>query len=130
MTGQLTPDEQGVRELAEALADVLEERGLVTKPEAPGRVLNVADVAMLLGRSKHWVYEHATELGAFRFTSGPRGRIGFDREEIERWKRDRQSERRVQPPPRAARRRRRRTGATPVELIPYDPAPFRASGAI
>ena len=77
--------------LAEAVADVLEERGLVAPAEpAPGRVLKVADVAKLLGRSRPWVYEHAAELGAFRFGSGPKGRIGFDREGIERWKRDRQ----------------------------------------
>ncbi len=127
MTEHLTPDEQAIRDLADALVDVLEERGLFArKDQLPGRVLNVADVAALLGRSKPWVYEHAAELGAFRFTTGPRGRIGFDREEIERWKRDRQSERRVQPPPRKARRSRRRTGAAPVELIPYDPAPYRA----
>jgi predicted DNA-binding transcriptional regulator AlpA len=127
MTGDFTPDERAIRELAQALVDVLEERGLFTRPEdPPGRVLNVADVAKLLGRSRLWVYEHAAELGAFRFTSGPRGRIGFDREEIERWKRDRQSERRVAPPPRQPRRRRLRAGAGPVELIPYDPSPYRA----
>ena len=112
MTGDFMPDERAIRELAQALVDVLEERGLFTRPEdPPGRVLNVADVAKLLGRSRPWVYEHAAELGAFRFTSGPRGRIGFDREEIERWKRDRQSERRVAPTPRRPRRRRLGAGA-------------------
>lgn len=127
MTDELTPDEQAIRKLAEALVDVLEERGLFTrKDEPPGRVLNVGDVAKLLGRSRQWVYEHAAELGAFRFTSGPRGRIGFDRDEIERWKRDRQGERRIEPPPGQRRRSRRRTTAAPIELIPYDPAPYRA----
>lgn len=53
MTDELTPDEQAIRELAEALVDVLEERGIFTKPEEPpGRVLNVGDVAKLLGRSR------------------------------------------------------------------------------
>jgi hypothetical protein len=36
------------------------------------------------------VYEHAAELGAFRFGTGPKARIGFEREAIERWKRERQ----------------------------------------
>jgi predicted DNA-binding transcriptional regulator AlpA len=127
MTDELTPDDRAIRDLAEALVDVLEERGLLaSKDLPPDRVLNVADIAKLLGRSRHWVYEHAAELGAFRFTTGPRGRIGFDRDEIERWKRDRQSERHIQPPPRKPRRSRQRTGAASVELIPYDPAPYRA----
>ena len=80
-----------IRALAEAVVDVLEERGLVASPEpTPGRVLKVADVAKLLGRSRPWVYEHAAELGAFRFGTGPKARIGFDRDAIERWKRDHQ----------------------------------------
>src|SRR4051794_22258354 len=99
MTDELTPDEQAIRKLAEALVDVLEERGLFTrKDEPPGRVLNVGDAAKLLGRSRHWVYEHAGELGGFRFTNGPRARIGFDRDEIEAWRQARQAERRVPPP--------------------------------
>jgi hypothetical protein len=53
MTQHLTPDEHAIRELADALVDVLEERGLFARKDQPaGRVLNVADVARLLGRSK------------------------------------------------------------------------------
>lgn len=126
MTDELTSDEHAIRALAEALVDVLEERGLFTrKDEPPGRVLKVADVAKLLGRSPHWVYEHAAERGAFRFTNGPRARIGFDRDEIDAWRRARQAERRVPPPPKRKARRRRNGAAAPVELIPYDPAPYR-----
>jgi predicted DNA-binding transcriptional regulator AlpA len=127
VTDERTPDDQAIRDLAEALMDVLEERGLFSrKDEPPGRVLNVADVAKLLGRSRHWVYEHAAELGAFRFTNGPRARIGFDRDEIESWRRARQAERRVPPPPMRKTRRRPNGAAGPVELIPYDPAPYQA----
>lgn len=127
MTEHLTPDDQAIRDLADALVDVLEERGLFArKDQPPGRVLSVADVAALLGRSKPWVYEHAAELGAFRFTNGPRARIGFDRDEIEAWRRARQAERRVPPPPKRKPRRRRPGAAAAVELIPYDPAPYRA----
>jgi hypothetical protein len=119
-----------VRAIAEAVAEVLEERGLLPGAAAPpARVLNVADVARLLGRSPGWVYEHAGELGAFRFGAGPRARIGFDHEAIERWKRDRQ----IRQAPAAARKRpehrrsRLRTApAAAVDLIPYEPAPFRA----
>ena len=109
--------------------DVLEERGLLPRPEAsPGRVLNVADVATLLGRSQAWVYEHAAELGAFKFGGGPRARIGFDRDAIETWKRDRQilksaAESR---PARRRGRARKQPASTAVNLIPYDPSPHRA----
>jgi predicted DNA-binding transcriptional regulator AlpA len=118
-----------IRALAEAVVDVLEERGLLPRPEAsPGRVLNVADVATLLGRSQAWVYEHAAELGAFKFGGGPRARIGFDRDAIETWKRDRQilksaAESR---PARRRGRARKQPASTAVNLIPYDPSPHRA----
>jgi predicted DNA-binding transcriptional regulator AlpA len=118
-----------IRALAEAVVDVLEERGLVAPPEPmPGRVLKVADVAKLLGRGRPWVYEHAAELGAFRFGSGPRARIGFDRDAIERWKRDRQI---LEPAATSASTRRRgrppkNAGSSASNLIPYDPSPYRA----
>ena len=85
----LPPDD--VRAIAEALADVLTERGVVA-PEAtrPARVLSASDVAEILGRERRWVYAHAEELGAFRYGDGPKGRLGFDADVIERWKRERQ----------------------------------------
>ena len=78
------------RQLAEAVVDVLEERGLVTTSGMPSRVLNAAEVAQLLGRDRQWVYDHAGELGAFRYGDGPKARIGFDLLGVERWKRHRQ----------------------------------------
>jgi predicted DNA-binding transcriptional regulator AlpA len=108
---------------------VLEERGLVAPPEPTlGHVLKVADVAKLLGRSRPWVYEHAAELGAFRFGPGPKARIGFDREAIERWKRDHQI---LKPAATSAATRRRgrprkKAGSSAGNLIPYDPSPYRA----
>jgi predicted DNA-binding transcriptional regulator AlpA len=121
--------EDEIRALAEAVADVLEQRGLLwSAAPAAGRVLNVADVATLLGRSRPWVYEHAAELGAFRFGNGPKARIGFDRDSIERWKRDHQILRSSPPVSQAPRRGRPRKTAVPatVSLIPYNPSPHRA----
>jgi hypothetical protein len=106
---------------------VLEERGLLSPAKsAAGLVLTVADVAELLGRSRWWVYEHSAELGAFRFGNGPKARIGFDRDAIERWKRDRQI-RQSAPAPQRPRRGRRQKAPAPaaVKLIPYDPSPYR-----
>jgi hypothetical protein len=95
-----------LRAIAEVLADVLTERGIVaSEPQRPQRVLTAADVADVLDRGRRWVYAHAEELGAFRYGDGPRGRLGFDLEVIERWKRERQlaarrgrSSRRGRPP--------------------------------
>jgi hypothetical protein len=56
-----------LRTIAEVLADVLTERGVVAaEPQRPQRVLTAADVAEILDRDRRWVYAHAEELGAFR----------------------------------------------------------------
>jgi predicted DNA-binding transcriptional regulator AlpA len=116
-----------VQAIAEAVADVLAERGLVVYagPSPSARVLKVADVARLLGRSSAWVYEHAAELGAIRMGRGPKARIGFDLATIEQWKREHElaAPQRRQP----TRPRPRRTAATiNDDLIPYEPLPRRA----
>jgi hypothetical protein len=110
------------RAIAEALADVLVERGLVVERTAgPGaRILDVGDVAKLLGRRPAWVYAHAAELGAFRFGNGPKARLGFDVASVERWKRDRQI-RTAEPEPRPRRRRSRDdVQSQGAKLIPYE----------
>jgi hypothetical protein len=108
-----------LRAIADAVVHLLEERGLLQASAGPSRVLDAADVARLLGRDRQWVYNHAGELGAFRFGDGPRARIGFELIAIERWKRHRQIR---QPAGQAAERGRRAKngGAAQVRLIPYD----------
>jgi hypothetical protein len=112
---------RGIRAVAEALADVLAERGLVipASSASPARVLDAAQVADLLGRDRQWVYAHAGELGAFRYGDGPKARIGFDVVTVERWKRERQI-RNESPPRRPDRRRSRAVGVGATRLIPYD----------
>lgn len=114
-----------VRAVAEALADVLVERGLVVSasPGSPARVLDAAQVGLLLGRDRQWVYDHAGELGAFRYGDGPKARIGFDLATVERWKRDRQIRQTNARTP-SSRRRSRGGAASAPSLIPYE-----ASGA-
>lgn len=107
-------DKLDVRAIAEALADVLAERGLVAAPiGVTGRVLDAADVAELLGRERQWVYDHADELGAFRYGDGPRARLGFDRLAIEQWKRLRTRSSAARRPVLGVRR-------APTTLIPYE----------
>jgi len=109
-----------LRAFAEVLADVLAERGLVvsTLAASPARVLDAAEVGRLLGRDRRWVYDHARELGAFRFGEGPKARIGFDVMTVERWKRERQIGRSEPEIPRVRRRSRSRHIAD-LSLIPY-----------
>ncbi len=121
------PTTGDVRAIAEAIADVLAERGLVVYagPSGSARVLNAREVSKLLGRSAPWVYAHATELGAIRMGNGPKARIGFDLASIEQWKRDNQ----IRPPqPRKPPRRRprRNTLSQATNLIPYEPSTYRA----
>jgi predicted DNA-binding transcriptional regulator AlpA len=107
------------RAVAEAVVDVLEGRGLVGSARTPSRMLSAAQVAQLLGRKRQWVYDHAGELGAFRYGDGPKPRIGFDLESVERWKRDRQ----IRPASTAPTARRRRSATNQrAALIPYEGA--------
>lgn len=109
-----------VRAVAEALADVLAERGLMA-PAAVSlpAVMDAAEVAVLLGRDRKWVYDHAGELGAFRFGDGPRARIGFDLTTVERWKHQRQISQ-TKPGTRKTPRPPRRREAAAPNLIPYE----------
>lgn len=118
-TGKKTPLSD-FRALAEVVADVLAERGLVVQAAttSPVRVLDAAQVARLLGRDRHWVYDHAGELGAFRYGDGPRARLGFDLVAVERWKRERQI--RANAPQAASGRGRRRPSVDSAsDLIPH-----------
>jgi predicted DNA-binding transcriptional regulator AlpA len=106
------PHDLDLRRLAELLADVLTERGLIAAPST-ARVLDASEVAQLLGRDRQWVYGHAAELGAFRYGDSPKGRLGFDLSAIERWKADRRLA------PARTRRRKRHMRGRP-DLIPYE----------
>lgn len=112
-----------LRAFAEALADVLTERGFLgqTAGGSPERILNATEVARLLGRERQWVYDHAAELGAFRYGEGPKARLGFDMAEVQRWKRDRRIQQET--PARARRRRPARPKARDggANLLPYKP---------
>ena len=63
--------------VVERIAEVLDER-------RPDRLLTAAEAADALGRTARWVRAHATELGGVRPTDGPRPRLYFPSEEIER----------------------------------------------
>ncbi|MCA1699843.1 MAG: hypothetical protein LC790_13440 [Actinobacteria bacterium] len=111
-----------MRALAEALADVLLERGLIVAgPPSAVRIIDASQVGAVLGRDRRWVYAHADELGGFRYGDGPKARLGFDLNAVERWKRERQArsmQRRGAPDGRPSRGLVTDGGAN---LIPYEP---------
>ena len=113
----LGPD---LRQLAEIIADVLLERGLIG---GASRILDAAEVAELLRRDRSWVYEHAAELGAFRYGDGPKARLGFDLERIEQWKSERAKAPapRTLPKPTSPRPPGSKAVAEGVELLPFEP---------
>lgn len=64
----LAAREEFVEQVAERVVELL-------RDDAP--LLDAAAVARRLGRSREWVYRHATELGAVQLGDGERPRLGF-----------------------------------------------------
>ena len=80
-----------IEEIAGRLADVIvvrvvevlrQERSLQTS--RPAVWLDAQEVARQLGVSREWVYEHANELGAMRIGGGPRPRLRFRADGLDR----------------------------------------------
>jgi hypothetical protein len=72
---------------------------LRTAPPSAHRLLEPKELAVELGVSTDYVYEHAADLGAMRLGDGPKARLRFELETAKRAMRSRKQ------PPRAARGR-------------------------
>lgn len=105
-------DPRDIALIAERVAELLSQDRGTTRP---ARLVDAAGVAEKLGVDRDWVYAHARELGGVRL-GGPRGRLRFDLERVERALQCR-DERGVK---RTPTRRRPRGGAQlfSVELLP------------
>jgi hypothetical protein len=100
--------------IARRILELIDER--VTAAPKPPALIDAAELARRTGLSRVWIYEHAKELGAIRFGDGPRARLRFQPEAIERLREDRAVRR---PPTSSARTRRPQSRAgTDVELLP------------
>lgn len=55
-----------------------------TQPEPKTETLTASEVAKRYRLHRGWIYEHAEELGAIRIGNGPRPRLRFDAEQVER----------------------------------------------
>jgi hypothetical protein len=49
---------------------------------APGRYVDAATLARMLGVDRDWVYARAAQLGAVRLGDGPKARLRFDIERV------------------------------------------------
>lgn len=120
MTASVRLHREQLVELAELVADVLEERQAVRSTALVGPL----ELARVLGVSRGFVYEHADELGARRLGSGSRPRLRFDVDEAARRLTACQGGRESAASDAASeavspRRRRRRSG-TSVDLLPVN----------
>ncbi|HWH92906.1 MAG TPA: hypothetical protein VNT03_03515 [Baekduia sp.] len=85
-------------------------------------LVDAAAVAAMLGVTRGWVYEHATELGAVRLGAGTRPRLRFDPLRVGQVLEDGLA---AQPGKRRTRRFRRPTTASDVELLPIAGVPSK-----
>lgn len=76
-------DADSVERVAQRVLELLAPR-LDASPAATGRLLTAAEVSERWGVERSWIYEHAAELGAIRLGSGPRPRLRFRPEAIDR----------------------------------------------
>jgi hypothetical protein len=85
-------------------------------------LVDAAVVAGYLGVERGWVYEHSDELAVRRLGVGPRARLRFSLEEVDRvltgCTAGRKSEAPEPVPSVSSRRRRQTSSGTSVELLP------------
>jgi hypothetical protein len=65
-------------------------------------LVDAATIAELIGTTRDWVYQNADRLGAIRLGDGPRARLRFDPERVERALGSDASDQRAQPARKAA----------------------------
>jgi predicted DNA-binding transcriptional regulator AlpA len=91
--------------------------------DADGRLIDAAEVAERLGKSRDWVYENRAELGAVAMGDGPRPRLGFPLSAVIAYSTNRctpsPAAPAVEPEPRRCSGRRRRSPA--ASLADYLP---------
>jgi hypothetical protein len=86
-------------------------------------LLEPAELAKRLGKSRAWVYEHAEDLGAIRLGDGPRPRLYFDLERSRGRLAALAGVNRSRPEPARPSRRRRWQGTSDIELLPVKGSP-------
>jgi predicted DNA-binding transcriptional regulator AlpA len=112
-------DPRLLAEIADRLSDAIVERvveairaeGIIPQGRASTPWLDAKEVADLLGVDRDWVYEHADELGASRIGSGPRPRLRFPPDILERLDGHRASS---EPANEPAQRRPKSSGLIPI----------------
>jgi hypothetical protein len=129
---EITP--QAIEQIAQRVAQLLrhelqpadatdEPPRIPNPPAVKPPLVDAATVAVALGVSRVFVYDHAYELGGRRIGNGPRGRLRFDLEEARKgWtghsiKKESESPKPTVTTGSPGRRRRRQSGSG-LELLP------------
>jgi len=82
-------------------------------------LLDAAEVARRLGRSREWVYDHRNELGVVPLGDGPKPRLGFRPERVAAYSTGSRPQDRTEPSSeRSARRRTTRRNGQGADLLP------------
>jgi DNA modification methylase len=80
--GAVRLDQASIEAIARRVAELLSPQAPAEAP--PAQLLSATEVAKALGVERSWVYEHAIELGAIRIGDGPRPRLRFDLDTVQR----------------------------------------------
>jgi predicted DNA-binding transcriptional regulator AlpA len=108
---ELSP--RAIEAIAARVIEVLQEH--TRHLQHPESLIDVAELARQTGLSRTWIYEHARELGAIRLGDGPRARLRFNPDTVNRLL-EREPAPRVEPAP--AKRRRPIRAMNDIELLP------------
>jgi hypothetical protein len=105
-------DPADIEQIARQVADLI----AATDRGPSGQFVDAAELAVLLGVERDWVYAHAHALGAIRL-GGPRGRLRFDLQRVQdSWSPTTTHGAR----PGTGRSHNKRSRATRAGLIPYE----------
>jgi|SRR5918996_523275 hypothetical protein len=96
-----------VEAIAQRVAELLR-----AELDLAARLLTPSEVADRFAVSRTWVYEHADELGAIRLGQGPKARLRFDIERVQRALS--RAPREDAPPDESRGRRRMKKGLLPI----------------
>ncbi len=102
-----------VRQIDAKLDLLLADRGVAP----PSRLLSAGELGLRLGKSRDWVYDHASELGAVPLSEGARPRLGFDWANVQRLMQERAAKRSASTVEPKSTKPRKRTPPNGVPLL-------------
>jgi hypothetical protein len=122
---ELTPE--AIEQIAHRVAELLHHNppGEASVQNTRAKLIDASQLALHLGVTRTWVYEHANQLGAIRLGPGSKARLRFDLDTataaINGRPAGRETSRPTSPPPGTRRRRPKRGADSATPLLPISP---------